>query len=72
MLFISIIWMIKSNFDYEPIIVFISSIIAILTISVHGNNAIVNGKKNKVAQSSKNNATNNLKVDGDENEIIQL
>ena len=71
-LIVSIIWMVKSNFDYEPIIVSISAIIAIFTSSVNGNTSRVKGKKNKLTQNSKHGANNSSTIDGDDNEVIQM
>ena len=70
-LIVSIIWTVKSNFDYEPIIVSISAVIAIFTSSTNGNTSSVNGYRNKLTQDTKHGANNSSIINGDENDVIQ-
>ena len=69
----SIIWMISSNFGYEPIIVFITSLIGVITTSEsNASSARMTGKRNKVFQKSNPQNSNNADVSGEDNQLIQM
>jgi hypothetical protein len=78
----SIIWMINSNYEYEPIIVsitFIATLIGIIynkDFLSNTNKSTIKGSKNVVHQGNKNSKIetdkkNQSKIDGDENEVKQ-
>lgn len=70
---IAFAWMLKTKFDYEPIIVFITAIIGFaLSSTPSSSNSEVKGKGNKVLQKKGNNVSNTSKIEGDDNQVIQL
>lgn len=71
-LIIAVVWAVKSDFDYEPIIVCITSILAIVSTSKFTNRSVIKGKKNKLKQDSRSGAIHSSEIDGEENEVIQL
>ncbi len=69
-LLIALAWCVKSNWDYEPIIVSIGLFSTLIYQGVKGNKASIKGDGNKVIQGGEgdNNATN---IKGNENTVIQ-
>ena len=70
---IAFVWMLKTKFDYEPIIVFITAIIGFaLSSTSSSSNSEVKGKGNTVIQKEGSNLSNTSKIEGDDNKVIQL
>jgi len=70
---IAFVWMLKTKFDYEPIIVFITAIIGFaLSSTSSSSNSEVNGEGNTVIQKKGDNLSNTSKIEGDNNKVIQL
>ena len=77
----SINWMVKSNYEYEPIIVTLGLITFLIGLSasqISTNKSIVKGNSNKINQTIQKTDKSNLakenqsRVDGEKNEIQQI
>ncbi len=78
-LIFSIIWAINTNFDYEPVIVSITTFIALLGLFAYNNNSNtikIKGNNNETYQDignsdTKNNSNNKIEIDTSGNKTYQ-
>lgn len=83
-LLVSLLWFWKSQMDYEPAIAFISSIIALITLSLSNknkgknedvleNSISIKGNENNIKQINfENKNKNSIEIEGNSNDITQM
>ena len=70
---LSTLWLIQSNFQYEPMIVLASGIAGLISIEISNKSKLkIKGNRNKVLQVSEKNKINQSTVEGNDNQVTQL